>query len=96
MVFGKNVFDVAQLGGLKWKWNIGTIRCLGLYGHSLNTDTLCAGVYRMPPASKVSIINGKLSIKALSTRHFEWDIEKGMENAFFEMNRSFDECVGNA
>lgn len=96
LVFGANVFDVAKRAGLTWRWNERTIRSLGLYGHSINNDTLCDGVFRIPPASRVSTINGKVSIEALKVRQFSWDITDSTDNALVELKKAFDVCINDS
>lgn len=96
LVTGACAFEVAARAGLAWRWNERTIRSLALYGHSINDDTLCEGVYRLPPATRVSVKNGALKLEALPVRRFLWDEDTTQERAFGLLKRSFEGCVGGA
>lgn len=96
LVTGVSAFEVAARAGLSWRWNERTIRSLALYGHAINDDTLCEGVYRMPSASRVSVKNGQLQIEALPVRRFLWDEDPSQERAFGLLKRSFEGCLADA
>lgn len=95
LIMGDNVFDVAYRSKKEWKWNLSTIQCLALYGHSLNQDTLCEGVFRIPPGSRVTVNEGKVSIIKLDICQFSWDNVKKEANALQLLQTSFDHCVQN-
>ena len=93
LIQGGNVFEVARKAGIAWEWNIKTIQNLALYGHSLNNDTLCRGVYRIPPASHISIKNGHIVIKKLNLTPFEWDKEIDIGDTHAKLKESFADCL---
>jgi hypothetical protein len=93
LIHGNNVFELARRSGKEWKWNERALQCLALYGHTLNDDTLCAGIYRIPSATQISVSNGKTKIEELQVKPFEWDKEINIENSFEQLKLAFEKCV---
>lgn len=93
LVHGDNVFEVARRAQIPWKWNERTALSLALYGHSLNEDTLCEGVWRILPAVKVQIRDGRRVLEHLKVRPFVWDGPGEEEGAFARLQRAFDGCL---
>lgn len=96
LVHGSNVYDVARDAGLSWAWNTRAIESLALFGHTVAADTLCHGVHRVPPASRVSVKNGRAVIDPLPARPFEWNRSDDIRPAYDCLVQVFNECVQGA
>lgn len=96
LIHGANVFDVAKRAMVPWRWNLRAIRCLALYGHTLNDDTLCEGVFRLPRAARVFAREGLVFRESLPVRQFAWDCEGSQESAFQELRRGFEAWTSQA
>lgn len=96
LFIGDNVFEVAKRAKLSWTWNERSIRCLALYGHTLNEDTLCEGVHRLPASSRLSRQKGEWVVEPISSSPFLWDRNARQEEAILDLTDALDQCVGNA
>lgn len=96
LVQGAEVFDLAARRGLPWRWNRRALVSLALFGHTIGSDTLCEGIHRMPPGSRVTVRDGRLETEALPVRPFLWDAEDGIDAAFDQLRSSFRDCVSGA
>lgn len=93
LIQGSSVFEVAARAGIPWAWNHEAIQCLGLYGHTLGTDTLHPGVSRLAPCSKVWAGGGGIQTKELDYwETLEWDHSANPAAALNVLKQSFLDC----
>lgn len=93
LVHGGNAYDVARRASIKWKWNRRAMRSLALLGHTVSSDTLCEGVFRMPPASRLTLKDGKCVVQELPFRPFSWGSGGAEDDALAELKRAFEACI---
>jgi asparagine synthase (glutamine-hydrolysing) len=91
---GPNVFDIAARGRVPWRWNRRALVSLALFGHTLGADTLCEGVFRVPPAARLACEpNGQLRWTPLRCGFPEAGSEPDVGRTAEALLAAFDDCV---
>lgn len=93
LIHGRHAFDVARRAERRWNWNFRALGSLAWYGHTLNDDTLCDTVSRMPAGARVSLRRGELHIEKLPIPEFHWDHEGSAELCLGSLEQAFADCV---
>lgn len=88
------VLGVVRQSGLPWSWNWRALGDLLQYGHTIGLDTLHPAIHRVPAASLLRFVDGRLSISTLPWRDLHRIGHQAPSSALREFNEELAWLTG--